>query len=252
MKYLKAVLLFLLCLINVINSKGQVTDFKIFNLKGFGIVTVPTILDTIGQRINKAIIAERIDEIQESKIADINTQYHVNLNKTLLDNTLEGTFRFWNSKTLNYFIDTALAVISSNRDLNEIDYSKIELIPNISLKKDPTPVSSDYVLNHVFLNKDSANAFLKIVENMLRTLKSTLSDSKVISVSSSYSLIESKYPLVKGSCIYSSFDNTEYVQTFYFLFKQYHRYSLKFEYRKKDSLKWSQYMDKFFSEMKLF
>ena len=71
MKYLKVILLFLLCLITVINSIGQATEFKIFNLKGFGIVTVPTILDTIGQRINKAIIAERINEIQESKIANI-------------------------------------------------------------------------------------------------------------------------------------------------------------------------------------
>lgn len=232
--------------------KGQVNNFKEFNLKDFGIVVLPAKVDTIGQRLQKDIRIQKITEIQENKLKDINDQYHLDMTKTILSNTIEGTYRFWNSGTLNYFIDTVISILYRNGDIKTIDYSKIELVPNISLRKDISPVNSDYIIKNIFSNPDTASSFLKIIESMIKTFKTTFSDSKVIETISGYSLLENKYPLVKASCLYSTLDSTKYVITFYFLYKQDFKYSMKFEYKYDDTKNWIQYMYKFIATMKLF
>lgn len=251
MKFYKFFLCSVVLLLIFLLTKGQQTQYKKFYLNGFGLVTVPASLDTIGERLHKNIILDRINEIPEKRIEEINNKYNYNLSKTLLANTLEGTYRFWSSSTLNYFIDTVLMILSTNGYTKEIEYPKIQLVPNISLKRDNNPVSSDYVLNHVFANKDSASAFLKLIENMMRTINGTLSKRKIIEITSGYSLIDNKYPLIKASCIYSTLDNSQYIISFYFFYKKSVRYSMKFEYSKQSSEKWTQNMNKFIAEMNL-
>lgn len=251
MKFRKFLSFFVSFLLLVAYTNAQSPEYKKIFLREFGLVTVPIYLDTVGERLHKNIILNRINEIPQKKLYEINNKYKFNLSKTLLENTLEGTHRFWNSSTINYFIDTALTLLSTNGSKKEIDYSKIQLIPNISLKRDNNPVSSDYVLIHVFSNKDSANTFLRLVENMMKNLKGTLSDAKIIETNSSYSLVENKYPLIKASCLYSTSDLSDYIITFYFFYKNNYRYSMKFEYSKENYIKWTQNINKFISEMKL-
>ncbi len=253
MKFSKSILYFFLLFILVSSVKGQVVKYKQFHLKNFGVITLPTILDTIGQRLQKDIKIEQINEIKQNKLKAINNIYHLDLTKTILINTVEGTYRFWNSSTLNYFIDTVITILAKNdNNINKIDFSKIELIPNISLRKDISPVNSSYILKNVFSNPDSTSTFLKLIESMLKNIKKTFSDSKVIETISGYSLIENKYPLVKASCLYSSADNTKYIITFIFFYKENFKYSMKFEYKNDDNKNWIQYMYKFLTTMKLF
>jgi hypothetical protein len=250
-KLLKSILIFTIFSLIFTFSYAQKSDYKVLRLSNFGEVSVPIILDTVGARIYKQIVTESILETSDKSFEEVNSKFKCDINRTILNYTNDGTIRLWNYKTLNYFFDTLLTIMSKGGDINAIESSKIEIVPNISLKKDVNPVNSYYVLTNVFQNKDSISSFLGLIEGMLKKIKTTITGLMVEKTNSSYVLIDGKYPLVTVSSTYLGKDNIEYISTFNFFYKENYRYNIKFEYKKEDSSIWEKHMSNFFKNMKL-
>lgn len=252
---LKQKILFTTSLLILLTSLaiGQNREYKVFNLNGFGIVSVPDFLDTLGQDIEKRSMLEySLNAISKSGKETIEEKYQVDLTKMLLSAYDSTVYLFWPKKSLLSLLSEDL-IIADNLST---DLSDFKAVPNILLQKKDFKYNS-LQMKKFLAEKNSAEEFSSNVGKMFKDFfLSALPDIKLKSLTTNTFILSNEFPVVKVTLKHSisktDNKNPNYIQNIYAIYKGYFIYILKFQFLEEDENLWKRHEDSFFKQLKLF
>jgi hypothetical protein len=227
--------------------KAQDFSYNKYKLKYFGVVFIPIGLDTLSQDLAKnEILLGALERIGNLNQANLKNKYNVDVTKSQIENASKESYLFWPSHTI-------LNILNSNNwsfdkdSIPTFDDSKIDFIPNISLRRIPSKAHSSFFKQYYFDTKTSADKFTKMIQDMqTETLQQIFHEAKITNSSSEHFLLNNQFPVVGASVeIKIPFDDEKFMNfklSNYMVYKNNFMYSLKFEFKAEDAQKWQNYI----------
>ncbi len=254
MKYKLVSLVFLFqFLFGFIN--GQKFETKRYNLKGFGKLSIPNILDTLGQDVSKRYIIENtLDNISKSGKSKVETKYQIDVTKMYLSIYDSDVVMFWPNYTLLNLLSFNNFDKATNGSSSDSILSEFSILPNILLQKKQFIYSSAQIKKACTKKEDQdkfANGIGNTLTEALKTLYPTITISNIFS---NYFNYLGNYPAIKISINYNipeSEESTNFSQDIYSIYKNNSNYMFRFEYKSIDFQKWKMFEDVFLKELTL-
>ena len=242
--------------INTANSSAQNIEVKSVKLDGIGTVIIPTILDTVGQYISKAIILEKnLEALSASNKAKFKQDYQIDLAKLGLKIYHKDVYFFWPKKSLSYLLDTVSSQLANNDTSYDFDTKQFQVNPNVLVYKNKNKVNSYDLKKFIDTSGTALKKLLNgFTESWIKGLKLLFEKVSVDSISSSYFAFSNKYPTFKLSLNLSVVDDistTKLHEVIFEIYKDNSAYIFRFDFLEDDSNSWINYIDNFIGKLKL-
>lgn len=238
-------------LVSFMNLKSQVLQNKTVKLDNFGIVSIPKTLDTIGQRIIKNVIIDRlINNSDHSNDSTLSKNYKITLTKSYFTEYANDIIVFWPSSTIAYLKSFSTTPSQS------VDLNKLEVLPHASFKNVESKISSADFQKIILSSVSSIENYRELVKTSYQDLLKLLFPNNVINnITVNFSHYKNLYPVMIINTEYSFLDENNnkvtLIQHIFSILKEKTQYLAQFEYYKEDEDKWKLFISDFLSQINL-
>ncbi|MGB5023780.1 MAG: hypothetical protein WBO44_00455, partial [Saprospiraceae bacterium] len=209
--------------------------------------------DTLMQSAFKEeLIQTFLENLSSKEKENLQNQFDIDITKTLLSKSNENAYVFIRSKVVLYFLDTPFTHLLNGDTSFNMDYSKIDLLPQIALKKNKNDFNSSEIGNYLS-NADTAKKFVLLLQNFYVNLfKESRPYISIDNTLSKFYLLSQEFPVIKIKIDYS-YENNNLMNKaslqLYYIYKHSYTYLISFSYKIEDSDLWQAYIKKFMEQI---